>query len=173
MPRHRRYGGTPKTILAEFIAEHADEWVESWLEEVEVEPTTQHYVGYEDREELKRDTAALYHYLALWLGTGEWDPRIDPHYQRIGRDRRAEGFRISEVVSAILLAKRHLWNGIQSGPVLSVALEMEASKAISVFYDKAIYHTVAGYEGIENPRVPGSSRPGEPASPPNDEAGPA
>lgn len=147
--RHRRYGGTPRTVLAEYIAEHADAWVAAWLAEVEREPTTRRYRDYPDKEELKRDTAALYHYLALWLRTGEWDPRIDPHYQRIGRDRRAEGFLLSEVISAILFAKRHLWNGIVSGKVLSVALEMEASKAISLFYDKAIYHTVVGYEGVD------------------------
>lgn len=152
MQRHRRYGGTPKTVLAQYIAEHADGWVESWLEEIATEPTTRHYRGYPDQEELKRDTAALYHYLALWLSTGEWDPRIDPHYQRIGRDRRGQGFPLSEVISAILLAKRHLWNGIMSGPVLSVALEMEATKAISLFYDKAIYHTIVGYEDVEEAR---------------------
>lgn len=146
--RHRRYGGTPRTVLAEYVAEHADGWVEAWLEEVEREPTTRRYRDYPDKEELKRDTTALYHYLALWLSSGEWDPRIDPHYQRIGRDRRAANFPLSEVISAILLAKRHLWNGIMSGPVLSVALQMEASKAISLFYDKAIYHTIVGYEEV-------------------------
>ncbi|MBW3660554.1 MAG: RsbRD N-terminal domain-containing protein [Gemmatimonadetes bacterium] len=144
--RHRRYGGTPKTVLAGYIAERADEWVEAWLRDIQEESTTRHYRGYPDKEELKRDTATLYHYLALWLSTGEWDPRIDPHYERIGRDRRAAGFPLSEVISAILLAKRHLWNGIMAGPILSVALEMEASKAISLFYDKAIYHTIVGYE---------------------------
>jgi len=144
--RHRRYGGTPQTVLADYISAHADEWVAAWLAEVQREPTTEAYRDYPDTEELKRDTAALYHYLALWLREGEWDARIDPHYQRIGRDRRREGFPLSAVVSAILLAKRHLWNGIITGNQLSVALELHASKAISLFYDKAIYHTVLGYE---------------------------
>lgn len=147
--RRRRYGGTPRSVLAEYIAEHADAWVDAWLREVREEPTTKHYRTYADRDELRRDTTALYHYLALWLKAGEWDPRIDPHYQRIGRDRRAAGFPLSEVISAVLLAKRALWNGIMAGPVLSVALQMEASKAISLFYDKAIYHTIVGYEGVD------------------------
>lgn len=146
--RHRRYGGTPRSVLAGYIAEQADDWVDGWLREVQEEPTTKHYRGYADKEELRRDTAALYHYLALWLKAGDWDPRIDPHYRRIGRDRRAAGFPLSEVISAVLLAKRQLWNGIMAGPVLSVALQMEASKAISLFYDKAIYHTIVGYEGV-------------------------
>ncbi|HUP20609.1 MAG TPA: RsbRD N-terminal domain-containing protein [Gemmatimonadota bacterium] len=147
--RHRRYGGTSQTALSDYIADHADEWAAAWLNEVRQEETTSHYRVYPHLDELVRDTAALYHYLALWLRTGEWDPRIDPHYQRIGRDRRAAGFPLSEVISAILLAKRHLWNGIIASRLLSQALELEASKAISLFYDKAIYHTIAGYEGRE------------------------
>lgn len=146
--RHRRYGGTPQSVLANYIVEHAAEWVEAWLEEVRRERTTPGYPVYPDIEELKRDTLALYHYLALWLRTAEWDPRIDDHYHRIGRDRREAGFALSEVISAILLAKRHLWNGIIAGKQMSVALELQVSKAISLFYDKAIYHTILGYEGV-------------------------
>ena len=52
------------------------------------------------------------------------------------------------MISAILLAKRHLWNGIIASKQLSVALELQVSKAISLFYDKAIYHTILGYEGV-------------------------
>lgn len=147
--RHRRYGGTPQSVLAGYIVEHAAEWVEAWLSEVLEERTTPSYHAYADREELKRDTLALYHYLALWLRTGEWDPRIDTHYHRIGRDRKAASFALSEVISAILLAKRHLWNGIIEGKQMSVALELQVSKAISLFYDKAIYHTILGYEGVD------------------------
>ena len=144
--RHRRYGGTPKTILADYIAEHAREWVEAWLAEVRRDPTTAKYHDYDDTEELQRDTEALYHYLALWMRTGEWDPRIDPHYQRIGRMRREKGFKLAEVISAILLAKRHLWEGIRAVPQLSTSLELEAARAIILLYDRAIYHTIAGYE---------------------------
>lgn len=144
--RHRRYGTTPHARLAEYISESASEWVKAWFDEVRQEGTTATYHSYADTGELLRDTEALYHYLAIWLRAGKWDPRIDPHYRRIGRDRRREGFPLSEVISAILLAKRHLWNGIIEGNKLSVALQLEVSKAISVFYDKAVYHTVLGYD---------------------------
>ena len=146
--RRRRYGGTPQSALADYIVGQADKWAQAWLEEVRKEKTTPSYHEYPAGDELRRDTTALYHYLALWLRTGEWDARIDDHYHRIGRDRRAAGFSISEVISAILLAKRHLWNGIIASKQLSVALELQVSKAISLFYDKAIYHTILGYEGV-------------------------
>lgn len=146
-PRHRRYGGSARTTLADYIAENARTWVSSWLEEVRRDPATAHYASYGDTEELIRDTEALYHYLALWLRTGSWDPRIDTHYHRIGRDRRERGFPLGEVARAILLAKRHLWKGIADEQRLSVALELEMAKAIAMFYDEAIYHTILGYEG--------------------------
>lgn len=141
--RHRRYGGTPKTALADYVTEHAKEWVTGWLDEVR---STPRYRDYHDTGELLRDTEAMYHYLALWLRTGEWDPRVDPHYQRIGRVRRQEGFKLSEVVSGILLAKGHLWEGLGAGRQLSIALELEVHKALRLFYDRAIYNTVRGYE---------------------------
>jgi len=147
--RRRRYGGTAGSVLAAYIVEHTSQWVEAWLSEVRQERTTGFYHDYADTEELKRDTMALYHYLAVWLRTGEWDARIDPHYHRIGKDRRAEGFSLSEVISAILLAKRHLWKGIVADKQLSVALELKVSKAISLFYDKAIYHTILGFEDVQ------------------------
>jgi hypothetical protein len=147
--RTRRYGRTPETVMAAYIVEHAQEWVDAWLAEVRKERTTPSYHRYADTEELKRDTLALYHYLGLWLRTGDWDPRIDTHYHRIGHDRRAAGFSLSEVISAILLAKRHLWNGITTGKQMSIALELQVSKAISLFYDKAIYHTILGFEGVQ------------------------
>jgi hypothetical protein len=146
--RHRRYGGTPQSVLATYIVEHAERWVEAWLSEVRKEQTTPSYHNYPDNDELKRDTLALYHYLATWLRTSEWDARIDEHYHRIGRDRREAGFSLSEVISAILLAKRHLWDGIVADKQMSVALELQVSKAISLFYDKAIYHTILGFEGV-------------------------
>lgn len=144
--RHRRYGGTPQSRLGEYITQNADVWVESWLDTVRREETTPTYHTYGDTAELLRDTKALYYYLAIWLRRGEWDPRIDPHYRRVGRDRWREGFPLSEMVRAIQLAKRALWNGIIAGNQLSIALELEVWKAISVFYDQATYHTVLGYE---------------------------
>ncbi len=144
--RHRRYGGTPQTALADYIKQNSRRWIEAWLDAVKTDGGTEHYHNVEDTAELIRDTEALYHYLALWLRTAKWDSRIDPHYERIGRCRREAGFPLNEVIRASLLAKRHLWDGIAAGCQLSTGLELEASKAIGWFYDRAIYHTIVGYE---------------------------
>ena len=144
--RYSRFRIPPQQRLGRYIADHAKEWVQEWLEKVRGDPTTTVYASYADPDELLRDTEALYHYLATWLRHGKWDPRIDPHYQRIGRDRRGEGFPLSQIIAAILLAKRTLWDRLVEDKQLSVALELEVTRAISRFYDQAIYHTVLGYE---------------------------
>lgn len=144
--RRRRYGGTPRSVLGKYVVEHARSLAEDWMDEIAVEETAPGYREYEDREELVRDTEALYHYLGLWLSTGEWNERIDAHYRRIGRVRREQEFALSEVIRAILLAKQRLWDGIVADNLMSTALQAEASKAISTFYDKAVYHTIVGYE---------------------------
>lgn len=147
MPRrHLRYGGTPESVLADYVAQNADEWATAWLERVCGDSSMGRYSTWEDKDELKRDTTALYHYLALWLKTGEWDPRTESHYQRVGRDRHDAGFPLSQVIRAILLAKRKLWDGLIDNQPLSTNLEREAAKTISRFYDRAIYHTILGYE---------------------------
>jgi hypothetical protein len=147
--RHRRYGGTPQTALADYIEQHSRRWVEAWLETVKRDGGTPRYHDIEDAAEFIRDTEALYNYLAMWLRAAKWDPRVDPHYERIGRTRREAGFPLSEVVRAILLAKRHLWDGIVADCQLSTALELQASKANGMFYDRAIYYTIVGYEEDE------------------------
>jgi hypothetical protein len=53
---------------------------------------------------------------------------------------------LSQIIAAILLAKRTLWDRLVEDKQLSVALELEVTRAISRFYDQAIYHTVLGYE---------------------------
>lgn len=145
--RYSRFRIPPQQRLGRYIADHAKEWVKEWLEKVRADPATPAYASYPDTDELLRDTEALYHYLATWLRHGKWDPRIDPHYQRIGRDRRKEGFPLSQIIAAIVLAKRTLWDRLVEDKQLSVALELEVTRAISRFYDQAIYHTVVGYEG--------------------------
>ena len=112
---------------------------------------TPHYHQYPKPQELIRDAEALYHYLALWLNTAEWDSRIDPHYERIGRTRRIAGIPLSEVIRATMLAKRTLWDRVSADRKLSIQLELEACKAIGMFYDRAIYYTVVGYESGADP----------------------
>ena len=50
------------------------------------------------------------------------------------------------MVAAILIAKRTLWDRIVEDKALSLALELEVTRAISRFYDRAIYNPVMGYE---------------------------
>lgn len=163
----RYFSIAPQIRLARYIAGHAKKWVKEWLEIVQQDPSTPLYASYGDTDELLRDTEALYHYLATWLRHGEWDPRIDPHYQRIGRDRRREGFPLAQVIAAILLAKRELWEKLVENKQLSMALELEVTRAISRFYDRAIYNTVLGYEQAAGPELEAS----EPLIAPRKEGG--
>ena len=144
--RRRRYGGNSRSTVAEHIAQHAGEWVDAWLEAVRRDPTTPHYHDYADTHGLARDAEALYDDLGRWLSTEEWDPRIDSYFERSGRVRREEGFRLSEGVSATLLVKRQLWDGMIAGRQLPAALELEIANAIRLFFDQAIYRTALGYE---------------------------
>ena len=77
-PPRYRFRIAPQIRLASYIAGHAKEWVKEWLEKVREDPATPAYGAYGDTNELKRDTEALYHYLATWGRHRAWDPPLDP-----------------------------------------------------------------------------------------------
>ncbi len=78
---------------------------------------------------------------------------IERVYQALGRQRRAEGFAVSEVIQALIIARRHIWLLVDSESFLDTALDLRnaidlVNRSI-LFFDRAIYNTVVGYEQNE------------------------
>jgi hypothetical protein len=68
----------------------------------------------------------------------------------LGRKRKKEGFGLSEVISALSLLKKHIWefalsNGMWS-KTIDIYMLLELERRISLFFDKATYYVAAGYE---------------------------
>ena len=68
----------------------------------------------------------------------------------LGRKRRGEDVPLSEVVYALVLIKEHLRQYIQAVGLVDSAVELyleeELHLMIGHFFDRAVYHTVKGYE---------------------------
>jgi len=75
---------------------------------------------------------------------------IERVYTALGRQRREEGFSLSEVIQALIIARRHVWLLVDSEGFLDTALDLRnaidlVNRSI-LFFDRAIYFTAVGYE---------------------------
>jgi hypothetical protein len=104
--------------------------------------------------------SALYNNLGKWIGEPD-ENAVRTEYEEMGRHRFREGVRVSELVYALLITKRHLrryirehgsadFAGDRVSPVELLPLELhsiqELNYQVGEFFDRALYHLVRGYE---------------------------
>lgn len=136
--------------LIKVIQDHATELSRQWLEEVRSHPTTPTYHSFADQALLER-VHNVYANLGKWLGEGTTE--IERYYTDMGMQRYREGFRLSEVLSALFLTKRILWDCVMSEGLMDSALSLyqtlELDNRVVLFFDKAAYYVAVGYEKTE------------------------
>ena len=91
--------------------------------------------------------------LGSWLERAS-DQALEEEYEELGRIRRLEGIPLSEVVLALLVTRRALWEFVDSQPadtVLEVRQQLDLELLVVPFFDRAIYYTVRGYESAAVP----------------------
>jgi hypothetical protein len=139
----------PSKSLVSIIEQHADELTNEWLNLVRKDPRTATYHDF-DREELYGYAYNVYHNLSTWLSNNTTKEDIARHYLALGSRRRAQGFKLSEVLHALILTRRVLWFKILSEGLLDTALDLNRAIDLSnhtvVFFDRAIFYIAQGYE---------------------------
>ncbi len=135
--------------LVDLIERSADEITLNWLRDIKQNSGMPTYHAYD--ENLLYDRAFLvYSQLGKWISRETTKQEIAEHYESLGAERRREGFALSEVVQALIRTRRHLWLKIMSEGLMDNVLElnqaMELSNRVILFFDRAIYYTVLGYE---------------------------
>ena len=133
--------------LVDLIEDHADELTGRLVSTVREDPRTVGYRQFDD-EELGTRAREVYSHLGQWLGKTS-EGAVETEYFRLGKIRRAEGIPLSEVVMALLLVRRNLWQFVESqGANTSLELRQQLDLELLVvrFFDRAIFHTVRGYE---------------------------
>ena len=133
--------------LVNLIEGHADELTGRLVRTVREDPRTVGYRQFDD-EELGARAREVYSHLGQWLGKTS-ESAVATEYFRLGKIRRAEGIPLSEVVMALLLVRRNLWQFVESqGANTSLELRQQLDLELLVvrFFDRAIFHTVRGFE---------------------------
>ena len=146
--------------LVKVIEEHAEELTRGVLTDLAANARTPHYHDL-PAAELHRRVYDVYHNLGRWLGD-KTEEHLEATFGGLGRTRLHEGVPLSEVVYALILGKEHLRQYIQAVGLVDSAVELyleeELHLLIGHFFDRAIYHTVKGYEEAESSRA-ASHRP--------------
>lgn len=99
--------------------------------------------------ELHHRCHEIYRNLSDWLLT-KTENDIEVVYKALGARRAQQGVSMAALTWAILLTKEHLWTFLESegvhGGLHNVFGELELLRQLEQFFDRAVYHAIAGYE---------------------------
>jgi hypothetical protein len=137
--------------LIRTIEMHAEELTRELLDDLGRNPRTPSFHGL-TREELHSRVYDVYHNLGHWLSEKD-EGRIEKVYRELGRRRHDVRTPVSELLYVVILVKEHLRSYIRRVAAANSAVEMhqeaELNMMIGHFFDKALYHSVKGYEEAE------------------------
>jgi hypothetical protein len=107
----------------------------------------------------KIDRETLHHWIydvcsrfGYWLDEDRERGEVEQHYRDLGKERCKQNFELAEVISALYLTKRRLWEFIaasrESDSALNLNQIVEASFLLVRFFDHAVLHMTKGYEDM-------------------------
>jgi 8-oxo-dGTP diphosphatase len=135
--------------LVNFIEMNSEKIARIWLKDVTTKQSTSGYRRFNSAKLYERAHVVLSQF-GKWLGGYYTDSDIRDFYVELGRERRKEGFKLSEVISALSLTKKHIWEfalsqGMWQKPI-DIYTTLELNRRIVIFFDRAAFYTVQGYE---------------------------
>ncbi|MCP4197806.1 MAG: hypothetical protein GY762_11715 [Proteobacteria bacterium] len=135
--------------LVDLIEKNADALTKKWLNDVNGDPNLPTYRRYDDGELYER-AFTVYSHLGKWLSTDTTRKDIEKTYRALGAQRQREGFKLHEVIQALITVRRVLWLKVAADGLLDTALDlksaMELNSRVIVFFDRAIFYAAQGYE---------------------------
>jgi 8-oxo-dGTP diphosphatase len=144
--------GTGKAMLSDslvgFVSEHAAYVARLWLADVRSSRSTIRYMLLDPDSLLEECTAGL-QLLGRWLEGESTEDRMRSFYRDLGARRRTQGMESFEILSAVLLLKKHIWTfarsqGVWESPVDAYRV-MELQSRFAVFFDRASYYLMRGF----------------------------
>ena len=133
--------------LIKVIQNHSSELARKWLQNVQKSSTTPTYHTCDEMSLLER-VHNVYANLEKWLE--KENSQVERYYTDLGAERLEEGFKLSEVLSALSITRRVLWEHVLTQGLLDSALDLyqalELNNRVVLFFDKAAYYIAVGYE---------------------------
>lgn len=138
--------------LVDLIERGAEDLTRRWMKDVRAQDSLPHYRAHAEDQVYDRGFQ-VYSQLGRWLSQDMTKGEIRDYWMALGRERCKEGYALSEIVQALCLIRRHLWIKVDSEGLLDTALDLrhaiELFTRVLIFFDRAIYYAVVGYEAAE------------------------
>jgi hypothetical protein len=87
---------------------------------------------------------------SYWLDEDRERGEVEQHYRNLGKERFKQNLDLPQVISALYLTKRRLWEFMAASREADSALNlnqiMEASLLLVRFFDHAVLHVTEGFE---------------------------
>lgn len=135
--------------LVSLLQEHADEIAALWIDDIQGNPTTRAYQQVPREDLLDQVTMALSQFSRWWQGE-DVGAEMRKAYRRTGRRRARNGFAQHEVLSALMLLRKHIWTyahqqGMWRRPI-EVYRVLELDRRLVLYFDRAMYYTSRGFD---------------------------
>lgn len=131
------------------IENNAEKIATLWVQDVTTGRSTPDYHNF-DKSKLFKRIHRLLSQFEKWLGGFYSDYDIRVFFMETGRERKKEGFRLGEVLSALSLIKKHIWEfALSQGmwqKTLDIYTALELDRRIVIFFDRAAFYMTRGYE---------------------------
>ncbi len=130
------------------VERQADHLGKRWARMLREHPATASYHNFND-EYLERSIREVYRNLSDYIEDAHSAEQLARLFMDIGVRRKTQGVPLHELVFAIILARRNIWNFIMEEETFSSAFKFhqvnEFWQRIMIFFDKNIYFVVHGY----------------------------
>lgn len=136
--------------LVRLIESSAEEMSCSYTREIRSIIEAPSYRTFDEREVHDRGHR-VFSQFGRWISNDITEKDMEHYWTALGKQRRLEGFAMSEIMIAICLIRREVCLKIRNEGLLDTAADlyeaMELYGRIVNFFERAHYYTVRGYEG--------------------------
>lgn len=138
--------------LIHIIEKNAEIIANRWINDAKTNPSMPTYSVSDPEFSFDRVLLFITQF-GKWLGGFFIDDDVRTYYIELGRKRKREGFNLSEVLSAISLTRKYIWEFALSqrmwNKTIDIYMTLELERRMMLFFDKASYYVAKGYESEE------------------------
>lgn len=138
--------------LVDLIERNADQLTRRWIEIVRTHEGTPTYHSYDEKKLYDR-AYSVYSQLGKWLSAETSHAEVKRIYTALGEQRCREGFKLSELLEALLVTRQVLWSKVESEGLLDTALDLNQALELNdrtvAFFDRCAVYAAQGFETAE------------------------
>jgi 8-oxo-dGTP diphosphatase len=144
-----QYADSLTRRLINSILKNKEKMIEQWIDDMTSNLSTEEYHRYE-KQVLYNICDKIISQITLWLGNAYNIEHLKNFYVKLGLERKKNGARISGVLSALSLIRKHIWDvALAQGALqknLDLYMTFELQRRMTIFFDLATFYITRGYE---------------------------